>query len=182
MLSFRAPASIFNRFAFSRCDPTITGLNGAGPADAVEAIFFRENISLLPNFNQYESSRVGGVLKIDAVGDTSPPGQGSGWLTSRQSSPAFGVAADDSSTLVIYRYTLVLDGTPGVRQIDAAFTTANNVPVTGIWGPGSSSYPVGYIVPTDVYPAQVNIVVPSPSPLAFLLATTTFAMRPRRRT
>lgn len=185
LLTYQAPTTHLTRFGLSMADPTIVGRNGAGASDTVEEIYHRENVALLHGFQDYQATRVGGILKIDAPGDTSPPGQGPGWVTSYQSTPFFQPLTDDLPVIVLYQYTLVLDGTSGVRDINGAFRQlSGDVPnsFVGIWAPGTTINSwTNYPIPTEVVPATVRVNVPSPSPLAILLlATAPLATRRRR--
>lgn len=185
LLTYQAPANYLTRFGLSMADPTVTGRNGVGLGDTITRSYYRYNVALMLGDFRYTSSRNGNQLKIDAIGDTAPPGQGTGWVTSFQDSPSLFPLTDDLPVIVLYQYTLVLDDTPGVRDINGVFRQLNsNVPnsFVGIWAPGSSPNTwVNYAIPTSIVPAHVTVYVPAPSPLtALLLAASPLATRRRR--
>jgi MYXO-CTERM domain-containing protein len=183
LLTYQQPATYFTRFGMSHCDPTITSIDGAGMGDTVQNIYWRYNASLLLNFNQAGTTRFGDVLKIDQNGDTAPPGMGTGWLVSFQDSPSLQPLTDDLPVIVLYQYTLILDGTPGVREINGAFrnqssTVAN--PFVRIWAPSSGGSWSNYPVTTEVIPALIGVPVPTPATASLLALAGLFAARRRR--
>jgi hypothetical protein len=183
LLTYPAPLDYLTRFGLSRCDPTVIGRSGAGAGDTIEGIHYRQDYLLRPSYNEYVASRVGAVLKIDAVGDTAPPGLGTGWVVSSQMSPAFGQLTDDLPVIVIYQYTLVLDGTPGVRDIGGAFRQlVSGIPSSfvGVWAPVATQGWTMYGIPTTINDGIVRVNVPTPSFAGVLVAAGLVACRRRR--
>jgi hypothetical protein len=183
LLTYQPPADQFTRFGLAMCDPTVSGRNGAGSGDTVEAIYFRDNYSMTRNFNQYAASRVNGVLKIDAVGDVAAPGQGSGWVVSSQISPVFGQLTDDLPVTTIFQYTLLLDGTSGIRDLGGAHRQLSaGMPnsFVRVWAPAGGSQWTNYAIPTQVVPGFVFVNVPAPASLSLFTVAGIFAARRRR--
>jgi hypothetical protein len=183
LLTYLQPSTHFTRFGLSQCDPTITGQNGAGLGDTVEGIYWRYNVDLLLNYNEHQATRFGNVLKIDRVTDTAAPGAGTGWMTSFQDAPSLFPLTDDLPVIVLYQYTLVLDDTPGVREVNGVFRNqSSTVPnaFVRVWAPNGVNQWFNYPVATEVVPLLIGVSIPSPATGA-VLALAGFLSARRRR-
>jgi hypothetical protein len=181
LLTYQQPSTYFTRFGMSHCDPTVTGIAGAGLGDNVESVYHRYNVDLL-NSDQFGTTRFGDVLKIDQLGDNAPPGAGTGWIQSFQDSPSLQPLTDDLPVIVLYQYTVVLDGTPGRRRLDGAYRSqSSTVPnaFVRIWAPQAGSW-FNYPVATEVIPGNFTVPVPTPATASLLALAGLFAARRRR--
>ena len=73
--------------------------------------------------------RFGNTLKIDYFDDRDPPGLGRYWANISQNAPFRGPHVS-GNPLVVFEYTLNLDGTLGDRRVDAIFA------IEPFFGPG----------------------------------------------
>lgn len=156
---------------------------GAGLGDTASQVLIRRTTgagSVLDSGSGFGfvPTRVGDVLKIDAQGDTLPPGMGLGWCESFNDITPIGGRPSRANPIVMFQYSLTLDGSLGRREFGAVFgdplrSTQTNPNTARVYLP-----PFGYVyAPITQIPAA--IVVPGPG--VAVLGGVALCAIPRRR-
>ena len=131
----------------------------------------------------FATSQHGDIFKIDNVGDTSSPGQGT-FLSTRNIVNATGSTTVRTNPLVILQYRLQLDGLEGDRTFDGGFLAFTGF-TRGVAGTNQLlAYPAtGGLTtsPIDVTQVPATLtVIPTPTTLTLFTIGSLFATRRRR--
>lgn len=126
--------------------------------------------------------RLPGILKIDAVGDSLPPGQGPGWAGLRQDPPWTIPVPSYSNPITLVEYRLTLDATPGNRLIGGIFVYSDvdgHSTAATIYSTYVSDRDIVYRVSFTQDPLTVR-VVPAPGVLGAVCSALVLTARRRR--
>lgn len=169
------PNAYFGGLAF---DARVSEGPNVGGNDTISSIQY----GVLTTQGRNAVRRFGNVLKIDHADDDQPPGEGPNWLSIGQSPPQFLPTPNYANPIVMFNYTLVLDGTAGDRTIDGVYSRFLGNPP----GPHAIVYrnDQAHLTVTFAHPLiehqLVVRVVPTPGALAAGLALLGFATRRHR--
>ena len=125
--------------------------------------------------------RLPGILKIDAIDDTLPPGQGPGWTGLRQDPPWTLPVPSYSNPITLVEYSLTLDPTPGNRLIGGIFVyfdVDGHSTAATIYSTYFTDRDTVYRVSFTQDPLTVRVV---PAPGVMALAGAGVALASRRR-
>jgi hypothetical protein len=131
----------------------------------------------------FATSQHGDIFKIDNVGDTSSPGQGT-FLSTRNIVNATGSTTVRTNPLVILQYRLQLDGLEGDRTFDGGFLAFTGV-TRGVAGANQLlAYPAtGALTTSPINVTQTPTtltIIHTPTTLAIFTISSLFATRRRR--
>ncbi len=173
-----SPVPEFSAFSGVAFDGVVAD---AGPGDSVGAIrrMLEGGLGSTPLIG---AQRLGSTIKIDSVTDTLPPGVGPGFVGCANGTDS-GFFFNFAHPIIVFDYTLNLDGTPGTRTLTEVLRPL----------PGSTSPVVIYVdwrtlpgpterarPPTTSYPIAIT-VLPTPGAVALLALGGLVAARRRRR-
>lgn len=157
-------------------DATVTTHGSSGLADLADDL---ERVSPFHlGFSQtLAAMRFGNVLKIDDVTDPHPPGLGQGRVRMNQLIEVAGFPFTRDNPALVFRYTLVLDGTTGLRTASHVWfphpTQGTPVRPTVFLTPEGATASPGTIL---IQPLELN-VIPAPATLGLLLPLLAFHRR-----
>jgi hypothetical protein len=168
-------------FNASRFDAVSRSLDEGGLADtASQTRILSQGVNSvgLRDYPFLSIQRQGTILKIDSSDqDTAPPGEGAHWVQPGQmlqGLPGFPLLFDNP--IDVFQYRLVLDGTPGRRELSGSFATGGfDVRLlTALPTPN-------VIIPITSFEQQPAVlIVPSPAGTAIVPSLGLLALRRRR--
>jgi hypothetical protein len=156
-------------------DPFVARAARSGPQDWIVDPLFRVSSGLAPRPGWIVTA-LPDLLKVDHESDTSAPGVGARWGAASQTPVFEGWTMDNP--IEIIRYTYLLDGSAGVREVSAALLVSGSGMSSAFidWDVGPST-PMS--APASVLPGTIT-VIPAPGSSVLLVAGLGLATRRRR--
>lgn len=124
--------------------------------------------------------RFPGLLKLDHVDDHEPPGQGPAWYRAIQQTYQTINEPIWDNPMFLMGFTLLLDGTPGDRRVEAVFRDYFGYPGRPIGVDTIRPYTISMLQAVDQVPVTIR-VLPAPGSFALVASAGVWGLARRRR-